>query len=55
MGDSRKSEHTHEHESEARKIDPTDIKGVNIVPGKGNQPDKIAVTKEGRKRLKDEL
>jgi hypothetical protein len=55
MPDSRRSEHTHEHQSGDRKIDPSKIPGVNIVKGKDGQPDKIAVTEAGRERLREEL
>ena len=55
MADSRKTDHTHEHETGDRKIDPSSIPGVNIVEGKNGQPDKIAVTPKGRERLRSEL
>lgn len=51
---SKRSDATNEHKTGARKIDPKKVPGVSIVTDKqGNQ--KIAVTKVGRQRLKDEL
>jgi hypothetical protein len=55
MGDSRITDHSHEHDSGDRKTDVTGIPGVNIVQGSGNQPDKLATTPAGRERLIEEL